>query len=77
MKQNITVQLDQSIIRDAKVLAAKRSSSLSKFLSDQIQLIAAQESNYEHNKKLALARLDRGYSLGGGKMPKREELYNR
>jgi len=77
MKQNITVQLDQSIIRDAKVLAAKRSSSLSKFLSDQIQLIAVQESNYEHNKKLALARLDRGYSLGGGKMPKREELYNR
>jgi len=77
MKQNITVQLDQSIIRDAKVLAAKRSSSLSKFLSDQIQLIAAQESDYEHNKKLALARLDRGYSLGGGKTPKREELYNR
>lgn len=77
MKQNITVQLDQSIIRDAKVLAAKRSSSLSKFLADQIQLIAAQESNYERNKKMALARLDKGYSLGGGKMPKREELYNR
>ena len=77
MKQNLTVQLDRSIIRDAKVLAAKRSSSLSKFLSDQIQLIAAQESDYEHNKKLALARLDKGYSLGGGKMPKREELYNR
>jgi len=77
MKQNLTVQLDQSVIRDAKVLAAKRSSSLSKFLSDQIQLIAAQESDYERNKKLALARLDKGYSLGGGKMPKREELYNR
>ena len=77
MKQNVTVQLDQAIIREAKVLAAKRSSSLSKFLSDQIQLIAAQESDYELNKKQALARLDKGYSLGGGKFPKREELYSR
>jgi hypothetical protein len=77
MKQNVTVQLDQAIIRDAKVLAAKRSTSLSKFLSDQIRLIAAQESNYEHSKEQALARLDKGYSLGGGKLPKREELYNR
>lgn len=77
MKQNVTVQLDQAIIRDAKVLAAKRSSSLSRFLSDQIQLIAAQESDYESSKEQALARLDKGFSLGGGKMPKREELYTR
>ena len=77
MKQNVTDKLDKAIIRDAKVLAARRSSSLSKLLSDQIRLIAAQEADYEHTKKLALARLDKGYALGGTKMPTREEIYSR
>ncbi len=77
MKQNVTVQLDQAIIHDAKVLAARRSSSLSKLLSDQIRLIAAQEANYEHTKKLALIRLNKGYALGGTKLPTREEIYRR
>ena len=76
MNQNVTVQLDQAVIRDAKILAAKRSTSLSRFLGDQIRGIAAQESDYERSKKQALARLDKGYSLGGGKMPKREEIYS-
>lgn len=77
MKQNITVQLDKAVIQDAKVVAAKRSTSLSKFLASEIQRIAAQESNYERNKKSALARLDKGYVLGGAKMPRREDIYTR
>jgi len=81
----------KQLIFPAKFFSVKRSKSLPQEISpiykynssnlnrkkSEIQLIAAQEFNYEHNKKLALARLDRGYSLGGGKMPKREELYNR
>lgn len=77
MKRNITVQLDQSVIRNAKIVAARRSTSLSRFLAEEIQRIAAQESDYEKNKKLALARLRSGYSLGGARMPSREEIYQR
>jgi hypothetical protein len=77
MKQNITVQLDQAVIRDAKVVAARRSTSLSKFLAEEIRQIAAQESNYERNKNLALARLRKGYDLGGAKMPSRDEIHAR
>jgi hypothetical protein len=77
MKQNITVQLDQAVIKDAKVVAAKRSTSLSKLLAGEIQRIAAQEADYELNKKSALAKLNKGYSLGGAKMPSREEIYSR
>jgi hypothetical protein len=77
MKQNITVQLDQAVIKDAKVVAARRSTSLSKLLAGEIQRIAAQESDYEQSKKSALARLHKSYSLGGVKMPPREELYSR
>jgi hypothetical protein len=77
MKQNITVQLDQAIIMEAKVIAAKRSTSLSRFLSDEIRKIALQESTYDKDKQLAIMRLQKGYSLGGVKLPKREELYTR
>jgi hypothetical protein len=77
MKQNITVQLDQSVIRDAKIMAARRATSLSKYLAAEIQRIAAQESNYEQAKKAALARLNKGYALGGAKMPRREDIYSR
>jgi hypothetical protein len=77
MKQNITVQLDQTIIKEAKVLAAKRSTSLSKFLADEIRKMALQESTYDKDKKLAITRLQNGYSFGGAKLPKREELYTR
>jgi hypothetical protein len=76
MKQNITVQLDKTVIKNAKVVAARRSSSLSKFLAEEIIRIASQESDYNKNRKSALARLDRGYHLGG-KMPSREEIYQR
>jgi hypothetical protein len=77
MKQNITVQLDQTVIKEAKVIAAKRSTSLSKFLAAEISKIASQESTYDKDKKLAIMRLQKGYSLGGAKLPKREELYTR
>ena len=77
MKQNITVQLDQTVIKEAKVIAAKRSTSLSKFLAEEIRRIASQESTYDKDKELALSRLKNGYSLGGSRLPNREELYIR
>lgn len=77
MKQNITVQLEKTVIKDAKVIAARQSTSLSKLLADEIRKIASQESTYDNDKKLAIKRLQKGYSLGGSKLPKREELYTR
>jgi hypothetical protein len=77
MKQNITVQLDQTVIKEAKVIAAKRSTSLSKFLANEIRKIAAQESTYDKDKKSAIMKLQNGYSLGGDRLPRREELYAR
>lgn len=75
MKQNITVQLDKATIKEAKVLAARRSTSLSRFLAEEIRKIASQESSYDRDKKKAINRLQKGYSFGGTKLPKRDELY--
>ncbi len=77
MKQNVTIQLDKAVIQDAKLLAAKRSTSLSKLLAAEIRRLAAHESNYEQIRKSALARLNKGYSLGGAKVPGRDEIHSR
>jgi hypothetical protein len=77
MKRNLTIQLDESTIRDAKIVAAKQSMSLSRLVSEEIRKAAAKESSYEKAKVSALSRLKRGYDLGGGKMPRREELHER
>jgi len=77
MKRNLTIQLDETTINDARVIAARRSISISRLVSEQISGAAARESSYERNKKLALDRLVKGYDLGGGKFPKRDEIYER
>jgi len=77
MKRNLTIQLDESTIRDAKIIAAKQSMSLSRLVSEEIRKAAAKESSYEKAQRSALSRLKHGYDLGGGKMPDREKLHER
>ena len=77
MKRNLTVQLDESTIKDAKIIAAKRSMSLSGLISDEIRRLALREASYERTKASALARLTKGFDLGGGNMPSREEIHKR
>lgn len=75
MKRNLTVQLDDATIRDAKLVAARRSMSISSLVSEEIRRAAARESSYEKTKRSALIRLNKGYDLGGGKLPTRDEIH--
>lgn len=77
MKQNITLALDKEVVRKAKVLAAERSTSVSRLLSDEIERIVGERDRYEKAKVVAIAELRRGYHLGGGQLPSREETYER
>lgn len=77
MKRNLTIQLDETTIKDAKIVAARRSMSISSLVSEEIRKAAASELGYEKAKKSALARLNRGYDLGGSKLPSRAELHER
>ena len=77
MKRNLTIQLDETTINDARVVAARRSKSISSLVSEEIRRAAARETGYEKVKKSALARLSKGYDLGGGILPKRDEIYDR
>ncbi|HSO29007.1 MAG TPA: DUF6364 family protein [Candidatus Sulfomarinibacteraceae bacterium] len=77
MKRNITVQLDEATLRKARVAAARRGSSISRLVADQIDVLARQDDDYERAMQDALAELERGYDLGGGPYPARDAVYDR
>jgi post-segregation antitoxin (ccd killing protein) len=77
MKQNITVTLDKETIRKAKVVAAERSTSVSRLLADEIERLVEEHDRYTEAKRNAIAELRRGYDLGGGPLPGRDEIYDR
>lgn len=78
MRQNLTLQLDSDTIRKARVLAARRSTSVSRLVANEIDRLVREDEAYERAKGEALAELERGYDLGsGGRLDKREALYER
>jgi post-segregation antitoxin (ccd killing protein) len=77
MKRNITVQLDDSTIQKARVVAARRSMSISRLVSEEIERTASKDSSWEVAKKAALAQLAQPFHLGGAKLPIRDNLYER
>lgn len=76
MKQNITLSIDKELIRKARILAAKKSISISRLLSDELTEIVMQNENYERARMKALAELTKGYHLGG-RPATRDELHER
>jgi hypothetical protein len=54
MKANITLRLDAELIREAKVLAAQRGSSVSRMLAEQLEELVRREKDYEAARRRAL-----------------------
>ena len=75
-RQNLTVQLDRETIRKAKVLAAKRGTSVSALVAAEIRASVQSEDAYEAARRAALERLERGFHLGGRRVS-RDELHER
>ena len=77
MKQNITLSLDKDLIQKAKVISAKRRSSVSNMLSQELQKIVESAERYEVARRKAISDLRTGYHLGGRITASREELHER
>ena len=75
-RQNLTVQLDRDTIRKAKILAARRGTSVSALVAAQIQESVRAEDAYEAARRSALELLERGFHLGGMRLS-RDELHER
>jgi len=76
-KQNLTISLDRSTVQKAKILAARRSTSISGLLAQQVEVLVGEEEAYERAERQALALLDQGFHLGGLIRASRDELHGR
>jgi hypothetical protein len=76
-KQNITVSISQQTVRKAKILAARRGSSISGLLAEQIEILVGEEEAYERAERQAGALLDQGFHLGGVIRASRDEWHER
>ena len=76
-KQNLTISLDKQTIRKAKIVAAKRSTSISGLLALQIEILVGEEEAYERAERQAMSLLDQGFHLGGVIRASRDELHER
>jgi hypothetical protein len=76
-KQNITLRLSRETIQKARVLAAKRSTSISGLLTAQIEQLAGVEDEYERSMQEALALMDPGFDLGETHKVDRAALHER
>jgi hypothetical protein len=63
-KQNITLRLSKQTLQKARVLAAKRSTSISGLLTSQIEQLAETEDDYERAMQRAFAMMEEGFDMG-------------
>jgi hypothetical protein len=62
--QNITLSLPEEDLREARILAARRGTSVSQMLARMLREVVEQESGYARARDRSLARLDQGMDLG-------------
>ena len=76
-KQNITISLSRSVLRKAKILAARRETSISGLLAQEIESLVGEDEAYERSERQATALLDSGFHMGGLIRASRDELHER
>ncbi len=67
--------LDDVTIVKAKVLATRRSTSVSKLVASEIERLVDEDDHYHEARLAALDQLARGFHLGGGAPPPRNSLH--
>ena len=57
MKKNITLKLDTNTLREVRIIAAEKGTSISGLLSAKLQEIVREQKKYDRARSRALARL--------------------
>jgi hypothetical protein len=76
-KQNVTISLSRQVLRKARILAARRETSISGLLAHQIECLVGNEEAYERAQRQAIALLDDGFHLRGVIRAGRDEWHER
>ena len=73
-KSNLTLQLDDEVIHQARVVAAKRGTSVSGLVARELARLGADDERYEAAQRAATALLEQARPRGG-KSWTRDDLY--
>lgn len=76
-KQNVTISLSLQTLQKVRVLAARRATSISGLLAEQVEALVGEEEAYAHAQREAMILLDQGFHLGGRIRASRDELHER
>ena len=76
-RQNVTISLTRQTLQKVRVLAARRATSISGLLTEQVELLVGEEEAYERAQQQAMSLLDQGFHMGGTIRAKRDELHER
>lgn len=75
-KRNLTVELDDGVIRKAKVVAAKRGTSVSRLVAMELENLIDDDVRYEDARERAVKALANAKPRGGRSW-RREDLHQR
>ena len=76
-KRNITLSLDQQLLKRARGIAAQRGLSVSAFLAQELERATTRDEAYQRAKAKALALLESPFRLGGRGIASRDTLHDR
>lgn len=76
LKRNLTVQLDDEVVQRAKVLAARRGTSVSALVAHELQQLVEADERYEKAWRQARKAMGQAQSHGGRRW-QRDDLYER
>lgn len=77
MKRNLTIAIETDLVRKARVIAARRETSLSRMLAEELKRLVAEEEGYDRARRKAIAYLRSGFALGGKVTSTREQWLER
>ena len=78
-KQNVTLSIPKTLLRQAKIMAASQDKSLSQFLRESLEEKVREEADYSKAQKRQLRLLIKGLDLGtkGQIIARRDDLHVR
>jgi hypothetical protein len=76
MTKNVTLRLDEGVLRKARHLAVEHEQSLSQWVASLIARTVSQDDAFKSARTRALRRLGKGFRLGGRPMS-RQDVHER
>jgi hypothetical protein len=62
-KANVTLRVDRDLLREARILAAREGTSVSRLLAERLEELIRRHKDYETARRRALATLRKGFRL--------------